>query len=435
MLATRSRWLALAVLILASCSPQAAATGRPESNPTSTATPSPTIVATPTLAALISRPQLTTRPDGQIAVTGILTNRSDGSVEDLRLNVRALAADGSPIGAGTVKPLLPWLPAGGESPYQLTFTSDQPAAQAEAALASYQPSNREPALVQVEIDSVRTTVDGGSRVLGWLQPPRTSGAALDGLVIASFDGGALHAISGQPAVLHGLPAHTAVPFEAVFAESVEPLGLTPYLAAQAAEEAPDGPLKVDLEPGLQLDSQGNPFITGVVRNGGDAAIQPDIVLAISQGGRLLRVLPVEPGLPVGPGESRPFGLRQLALPPSFDPATIQLQAYVGWTSYEPPLATQLSATITSFEPIGGSLFLRGQVENATGASVRWPTLLAAVRSTDGQLWSAASLRVADQLAEGAMAPFVIDLPLPPDADPRTAEFDIRALAIQPESTP
>jgi hypothetical protein len=87
----------------------------------------------------------------------------------------------------------------------------------------------------------------------------------------------------------------------------------------------------------------------------------------------------------------------------------------------------LTAVINSFEQLGGSVFLRGDVTNAGTIGARDPTLFAAVRNTEGELLAAAWLTAASDLPAGQMVPFVLELPLPAEVNLALAEFDLQAL--------
>ncbi|MGA9534169.1 MAG: hypothetical protein WBR18_15735, partial [Anaerolineales bacterium] len=114
---------------------------------------------------------------------------------------------------------------------------------------------------------------------------------------------------------------------------------------------------------------------------------------------------------------------------------LTLEGFVGVAETGQGGPVQLTSSITSFEQIGGSVFLRGTVENAGSATVTTPTLFAALRSTEGELWTAGSLSLAETIKPGERLPFVLDLPLPAGTDLPAAEFDIRALGIPAESGP
>jgi hypothetical protein len=429
----RARWLLPLGLLLAACGPTQAIPSPTAAGPSPSPHP-PTAAPTPTLAAQVGRPRVSRQADGGQVVRGIFSNQSDQAVAGLRLAVEVYGAQGNLLAAGTTGPLLPWLAPGAESPYQFPFTADDAAARAQARLVGYRPTDLQSALVTVEIERVLETVDGGARALGWLQPPRTGGAHIDRLALASYDGGALAEVSAQPTTVHSLSNGRLVPFEAIFNGLVELVGMEPYLAASAADPASDQ-IAIEVAPGLQFDARGNPFVTGTLINQGNSPAAAEAVLALRDRDGLLRVLSVGSPLPLTAGESRPFGVGQLALPSGTDPANLTLDGFVGAAQTELGDPVPISSAISSFEQIGGSVFLRGAVDNLNAVTVASPTLFAALRSTEGELWTAGSLQLAEAIKPGESIPFVINLPLPAEIELPAGEFDLRALGLATDSNP
>jgi hypothetical protein len=87
--------------------------------------------------------------------------------------------------------------------------------------------------------------------------------------------------------------------------------------------------------------------------------------------------------------------------------------------------------VTSFEAIGGTLFLQGTVYNDSGARVISATVLAAVRSTEGLPLTAGWRVAAESLEAGESAAFVLELTLPRGADLAMSEYDVVASALAP----
>jgi hypothetical protein len=429
MIAPRAPWWGLIVLLpLAACGP--ATTPNPSAaSPPAAASPSAAASPTPTLAAQVGRPLVAAEAGGLQLVQGIITNQADLPVRDLELALEVLGPSGERLAAGRATSLLPWLAPGGAGPYRFTFRADQAATRAEIQLVGYTPADLEPAEVEVGIERTIDTVDGGSRVVGWLDSRRANPVAIDGLVLASFDGGALDQIGFDLTYLNRLPAGRRVPFEATFLSPVKAVDLVSYSSARLAEALGPARLTAALEPGLQLDTQGTPFLVGELVNGSDQLRAAETLIAIADGDGLQRVLAFPSSIPLLPGEHRPFGLARLGLPAGTDPQGLHAQAYVGGTGRRTGEPIQLISRVDSFERIGGSAFLRGTVENQQGSAVADPTVFASVRSTEGDLWSAQGMQVSDRLEPGAVAQFVLQLPLPADADLAHAEFDLRALGL------
>jgi hypothetical protein len=88
--------------------------------------------------------------------------------------------------------------------------------------------------------------------------------------------------------------------------------------------------------------------------------------------------------------------------------------------------------VESFEFTGSRAFLRGRVSNPTSAPIDSPAVFAAVRSTEGKVLGALWQVVAPHLAASGGEDFTLAIDLPSQANPALAEYDLRALGIEPE---
>ncbi|MDX1600131.1 MAG: hypothetical protein R3191_01315, partial [Anaerolineales bacterium] len=115
----RTTLTAFAVLALSACAPQ-------PQTPTPTATTMPPsavpVTVTPTLAASLPSPAVVRTSSGEVQAIGVIGNQAPAAVTDLDLSVTFLAGEeGDMLSEIRVRPLLPYLPAGGSSPFTAPY--------------------------------------------------------------------------------------------------------------------------------------------------------------------------------------------------------------------------------------------------------------------------------------------------------------------------
>jgi len=141
--------------------------------------------------------------------------------------------------------------------------------------------------------------------------------------------------------------------------------------------------------------------------------------------------------PLAPGESQPFavlefpGLETRVSRSGVDPSLLSAESRI-----DPATAVASSVTpivletaLTSQETIGATLFLKGSLSNGGPNPVTRPSVMAVVRSTEGDILTAGFVTAADELGPGASLPFVLTLRLPGSVDLAMAEFDVRAAGM------
>jgi hypothetical protein len=87
--------------------------------------------------------------------------------------------------------------------------------------------------------------------------------------------------------------------------------------------------------------------------------------------------------------------------------------------------------IDHVETIGSSLFVRGRITNPSEEDLEGPTVMGAVYSTSGDLWTAGWSTPQERIAGNDQLEFGFDLPWPAGFDLAQAEYDFRALALAP----
>jgi hypothetical protein len=225
---------------------------------------------------------------------------------------------------------------------------------------------------------------------------------------------------------------------AVLPAGLEGASLAPYVDATILGSLQPSRLELLSPPALLEDEQGDPLAIGVVRNGGSRLGWASILVALRAGGELVGVAQLVPPVPLGPGESRPFGANE------FPGLSSRWQSEDGlgalslesWVDPSPPAEDEvrlrsLEVELRSYEGIGGTLFLRGSVRNPLDHVVRTATVLAAVRTIEGEPLAAGWQTVAAELEPGAEEEFLLALSLTRGADLAMSEYDVVALGLAP----
>lgn len=426
----RHRTLSCALaLSMAACVPQPNPTAPPATP--SPAPPSVALTPTPTLDAALTGPAPRVLPTQGAEDIGLLENRSSAAVETIIVEVSYLDSQGELLHRTNSNISLPWLAPGAVSPFLASYQGPGAPAEITAELLSYQLRTEPTAAIEARIVDQRLAPSGETLVLGTLRPLGRQPALLHGLVMTLESDGLPLTLSSSTGAPRWLPRGEPVPFEATFQGALSGGSLATYSAGRPAADEPAPVLEVDLSPGLAVDDQGNPFVVGTMLNPTRFPARPHVLVEVSSSGSPLRLLAIQSQIPVAPGEIRSFGLRLQNLPPGAEPSTLALRAFADDERTVGLRTSALSVRVSRAEPIGGSLFLRGQVGNLNGSSVQAPTLFGALRSTEGQLLSASWLPLGDRLGEEMSRDFVLSLPLPADTELPEVEFDLRALGLAP----
>lgn len=429
-------WALLAAgvwVVLAGCAPAGPA---PTATTPATAAPTPSpIPATPTLHAFLPEPMLVESPLGRRGALGLIRNQAPFAVERIDLRMTFLSSAGDTLHRERLRPLLPYLAPGEASPVHLEYKGSPEPSSIGLEVISYRV--REAPTVQpvVDVQQTSATAEGGTRVLGEVELQNEAEAArIDGYAVANESpDGKLTSLARAVLAPSYLASGELLPFEALLPTQARLTSIRTYVSASPAERRPPSPVEVVLTPGWSSDPQGRPFLVGIVRNPTDTTVAAEILLAFRHDGELVQVIGLDGHVPLAPGEQRPFGVRELALPKDVDPTAVELEPIIvpPAPGEIPPRVETLRMDIAGAEALGSNFFLRGQVSNDGPAAVANPTLFAALRATDGTLWTAGWLQLGDTFAAGQSEMFVLSLPLPEGIEVPLGEFDLRALGTTP----
>jgi len=400
--------LILIITITVGCTSEARPT--PTNTPITTATPLPGEITTPSPTP---RPEIVIQalvlfPDEELGgyyVIGTLENQSQEQIDSISIQITILDTEEELVSEQVIQPFLNRLSPKAISPFKATFPNVGEAASVNAEILTYQKIEFEE--VSIEIDDLQTisTNDGFPYTAGlsWLGP-------------------------GERA-----------PFLALSSQDPGEVDLVPYYNATLTRGSRSAPLTISTPPKVLITEQGSPMILGTITNTHNRSYDMSFLIILRIEDEILTITSIKPLLPLRPGESRPFAITE------FPGLTAQLEKYGSWVGeltaeiLVDPYASrpstrslvQLDVQITQFEPIGSSLFIKGEMFNPKETGVESATVLAAVRSTAGELLTAGWTYLLEILPGNGSREFVLHLSLPEGADPAMTEYDVQAFGLLP----
>jgi hypothetical protein len=377
---------------------------------------------------------------GEWSVVGLVESRSELLARDVWMRVRLEGSGGEVLAESVVRLAIAHLGPGEVAPFAAALGEiDSPTA-AVAEVARYSPDDFERPQIEVGELSTAAMPDGRVAVLGEIENLSSEPIEVHeiAIAVAGADGGL---VSVVPASAHRerLDPGARGAFLALLPPGPEASVLTPYVDATIAGASPPSRLELVEPPALLEDERGSPLVVGVIRNGGSRLGWASVLVALRADGELMGVAQLAPPVPLGPGESRAFAAGEFPglaerWPSGEGIEALSLEAWIDPVTPERndlrllPLAVDLE----SYEGIGGRLFLRGTVQNPLDEAVQSPTVLATLRSIEGQPLTAGWLVVAEGLGPGESADWVLALSLPRGTDLAMSEYDIVSLGLAPQ---
>ncbi len=371
---------------------------------------------------------------------GLVENLSTVTAGEVWLNLSLLGSGGERLGEQETSLALPHLAPGETAPFSAYFEAADAPSGATAEVSRYLPAQFERIGVAVVGMTSSPTADGRVAVRGKVVNATDEDVEVHEIAILATDAdGSPLALAPAAARRTRLEAGAEAPFLALLPSAVESAGLTAFVDATAITSPQPPRLALVSAPIVLEDEQGDPFVLGVIRNGDSRPRIASVVVSLENGEEIVGVAQVVTPIPLGPGESRPFTATEFpglasALEAGATSGELHAQAWVDPpTSEEPDLrVVPLAVQLTSFEAIGGTLFLRGSVQNDTGERVLTATVLIAVRSIEGSPLTAGWGVAAEALEAGASADFVVELVLPRGTDLALSEYDVVADGLAPD---
>ena len=400
-------------------------------------TPAATLVSTTATATALPSLEfdsivlLAGEAPGDWEVIGLLRNPAGVGVSNVRIRVTVADSRGNQLAELTTGTLMSNLAPGEAGPFTAEFPGVGLAVTAEARVDSFERHFIRRSKLEIEVLEEFLTETGDLALLGTVTNPSSQVQSFVSLGLIGF--GAASQPRSVAVLQHGprvLGAEESVPFLALASGNPGRLNWQAYHdAVEVGARVPDS-LILDEAPRVRIDSQGNIFVVGSLRNAAGAPSQASVLIMLWEGDRILSLTELRAPVPLQVGERLAFaaqdfpGLsRRLA---GSDPASLRIESRIeGADPAEQPMVLQ--AEVEAFHSVGSSLFLRGILRNETLHTVDPAAVLAELRSTDGELLSSGWFTAPGPLASGEQTEFVIRLPLPTGTDLGEVEFDLRAL--------
>ena len=435
--------LVLITIISVGCSTEA----RPTSTSTPTASTTPlsreTTLPSPTPRVEVVIQDLILYPGedyGGYYVIGTLENQSQDQIGSISIRISIFDTEERLISEQAIQPFLARLSPKAISPFKTYFPNASEAASVSAEIITYQPIKYKEVAMEIADLKTFTTNDGGMAILGFLENPNTTAVVIDALGFLTVDS------QGDPIDLFPYTAGLSMlgpgertPFLALSSQDPEDVDLIPYYYAALTRDERSISLIYSTPPEILITEQGAPLVLGTITNENKRPVELTFLIILRIENEILTITSINPLLPLRPGESRPYAITDFpgltAQLPKNESLVGELTAEILIDPYgsrpSNRILVQLDVQIIQFEPIGSSLFIKGEVFNPQEIGVESTTVLAAVRSTAGELLTAGWTHLLETLPGNDSREFVLHLSLPQGADPAMNEYDVQAFGILP----
>ena len=435
--------LVLITIILIGCSTEARPT--PTTTPDATGTPLPreTTTPSPTPRPEVVIQNLILYPDGDNGgyyVIGTVENQSQEQIDSISIQISLLDKEEQIVSEQVIQPFLVQMSPNAMSPFKAAFPNAREAASVSAEIVTYQVTDFKEATMKIEIVNTIPTVDGGIAILGMVENPNRISLVIDALGLLAVDS------EGDPidlfpytAGLSMLGPGERVPFLALSSQDPGEVDLIPYYSATAARFEQSVPLTVSTPPEVLFTEQGALLILGAITNENNRPFETAFLIILRIEDEILTITSIEPLIPLRPGETRPYAITDF---PGLTAQLAKHEAQAGELTAEVLVDSnasrpsnrnlvQLDVQINQFEAIGSSLFIKGEIYNPQETGVESATVIAAVRSTAGELLTAGWTHLLEALPGNGSREFVLHLSLPQGADPAMNEYDVQAFGLLP----
>lgn len=367
---------------------------------------------------------------------GLARNEGSGEVRDLKIEVRLIDSQGLDLAHTIVSGMISHLGPGETSPFLARFEVDATPSSARAILGEYSlgpPAVEQAPTARVSLVREFTTAD---RQLGWLvRVENTGGNPIQIDEIAEVfrdDGGTLAGAARGAVGLTAIPARGHVSWLLLGEALAGSVPSDAFTNARTLAEIP--PSQVHLVGDLILGStsRGMVFVSGELVNDSADLLWARGVATLSVDGRELSLASLASPLPLPPGSRLPFVLPAFAGIGSYPgDGAVSLELDPIASSRATGSLESLELEIDHIEVIGSSLFVRGRIRNPSDQDLEGPSVMGAVYSTSGELWTAGWTTPQEIIGSNDQLEFGFDLPWPAGFDLAQAEYDFRALAVAP----
>jgi len=421
-----------------------------ETNPTRsypTPTTTPIKTASPTLQPEFTFPSFNILEEGDPGgktILGLFLNNTSESVTDVKIRITLYFSPGeAPVRKEMDLPYMHIRP-NEKVPFLIHFPNISFPESILPEVINYQKSGNQAAELEVIFTNRVTTSEGEYLLLGWITNPKNHPARIHHFYLLA--GNAVDRPSAMVTAAifpSSILPHQRAPFLVKLnAEQVqESDSFYPFLDTSLLSNLAEPSFTSPQPPEATLDPQGNILIRGIIQNTTNISRWVSGSVALLYQDQLLSLAPFNPPSPLGPSESRTYGLTDFPeWKTLLDELTGQLEDLTIEIFYDPLGCIEfkgqilpLTIEVNGYESTGSSLFIKGTATNPSPHQLSLPAVRAEIRTTTGQL-QAANWKILDEvIAEGQSKDFIISIRLPKGLKLNENEIDLIGTAILEQS--
>ncbi|OGO16264.1 MAG: hypothetical protein A2Z14_08000 [Chloroflexi bacterium RBG_16_48_8] len=381
---------------------------------------------------------------GGLSVLGFLINNTTEAVTQVKIRITLhISSEVTPIWKGIDLPYKHVRPSE-KVPFLIHFPDTLLPESVVLEVINFQISGYEDAQLEVQFTGRTFTPEGEHLLLGWITNPDNHPTQIHHFHLlvgySADEPAAMVAASIYPSSI--LP-HQRAPFLIKLDEDQEQEtgSFYPFLDATALSDLVEPSFSFPQYPEAILDPQGNLLIRGIIQNPDKISRWASASVVLLYQDQILSLALLNPPSPLGPGESRAFGLTDFpGWKTRLDELNGQLEDFYVEVFYDPlgclefkgqilPLAIE----VTGFESTGSTLFIKGITTNPSSHLLSLPAIRAEIRTTNGKLQTSNWTILDETLAQGQSKDFLLAIRLPKGLKLSEMEIDLTGTAILEKS--
>jgi hypothetical protein len=380
---------------------------------------------------------------GGFSILGFLVNNTPHPVTEVAIRATLIFHSGmAPFWQEISLPYKHVLPSE-RVPFRIDFPAQPAPESVILEVVDFQVSGNEDGVLEVELTGNTITPEGEDILTGWISNSMNSPAQihhLNLLAVSSSD----EPKAMVPALIHpaSILPHQRLPilFMLDILQDQDLVSFEPFIDATLIPGLDEPSLSFPQFPEIVFDPQGNLLLRGIIQNTEPFSrwISAEITLLFQD--QMVSVASLKPPSPLGPGETRGFGLTNF---PGWRERLDELNGQPEDLSFEiffDPMGcgefngqiVSLSVEMTSFESTGSTLFIKGSAYNPSSYDLSSPAIHAEVRSTRGILQTSNWILLDEILAQGQNIDFILAIRLPEGIQLPETEIDITGTAVSEE---
>jgi hypothetical protein len=419
----------------------------PTTRSSPTILPSPTYTASPTPEPEFLFPFISIideqDPRG-FSILGLLVNNTTHAVTEVEIRATIyFNTNEPPIWKEISLPYQHILPSE-RVPILIDFSIQLAPKNVSLEVVSFKRSGYEDAKLEIELIGTTFTLEGEHILYGWITNPDNTTVQIHQLYFlarSSLDNPtALLSSSFHPSSIF---PQQRVPF-LVTLDTWQEQGsdsFEPFIDATIIPELEEPSFSIPQYPEAILDPQGNILVRGIIQNQDEISMWVSATVAMLYQDQIVSVATMNPPFPLGPGETRGFGLTNFPgwkerldeLGGQLDDLSIEVfYDPLGCREFKGQIA-YLTVEVIGFESTGSTLLLRGNASNPSSHTLSQPAIQAEIRTTTGVLQTSNWILLDEIIAQGQTINFVLGIKLPQGIKLSDMEIDVTGTAILEDS--